>query len=65
MKKLIKDLTQEEINRFCKKYYGNNDNCIGCPLYALKIEDCYRIEKEIKKFNEDINKEVEIPEVEE
>ena len=56
MKKLIKDLTKEEIKRICKKHLDeSNGNCIGCPFYALKIEDCNRIEKEIKCFNKATN----------
>lgn len=66
MKKLIKDLTREEINRICKKHLDeNNGNCSNCPLYSITSFDsipCIHIPEEIKKFNEDINKEVETPE---
>lgn len=69
MKKLIKDLTQDEVKRICKKHLDeNNGHCVGCLFYDntfFRYITCVDIPEEIKKFNEASNKEVEIPEVEE
>lgn len=69
MKKAIKDLTREEIKRICNKQIDKNQSCCGpkgcCPLYYMNVTKlCLNIPLEIKKFEESINEEVEIPEVE-
>ena len=61
MRKLIKDLTQEEIDLICEIQRDNYSRCDECVLYHLNVKNCRCMEKEIKKFIEDINKEVEVP----
>lgn len=67
MKKAIKDLTREEIKRICNKQIDKNQSCYGpkgcCPLYYMNVTKlCLNIPLEIKKFEESINEEVDVPE---
>ena len=61
MKKAIKDLTQEEIDLICEVQRDTCLSCNKCILYHLNVKDCRCMEKEIKKFIEDTNKEIEVP----
>jgi hypothetical protein len=50
MKKKIKDLTLEDLKKFCSI---DDDSCEGCPLQ--KLDECYEIfhyQKLIKKLKE-------------
>lgn len=63
MKKKIKNLTEEDVDKICDRYGGGVCNK-KCPLYALPLLDCssncYETIKELKKKIKILEKQVEV-----
>lgn len=61
MKKKIKDLTKEDVNKICNK---RHDSCKHCPLYKLPLLECdlecYETIKELKKYVKMLDKKVKV-----
>lgn len=65
MLKTIKDLTEEDVNKICKKIHGEYDCCnIICPLYLLPEYNgsCYEAIQLFKKRAKQLETEVEVEE---
>ncbi len=61
MKKKIRDLTNEDVDKICKNYVS----CEKCPLYRKTKPLFVRLCEPIKIFNnfkKDLNKEIEVEE---
>lgn len=63
MKKKIKEITQSDINKICKKNFDKENGCCGlnCPILSKDfdfIDDCSKFEEAKNKYIEKIEKEV-------
>jgi hypothetical protein len=67
MKKKIKDLTADELKRYCHFYTGMSfdiEKCEKCPLYNVDRDwdCCYRMVRWMTAHKDLFNKEIEVPE---
>lgn len=63
MKKAIKALTEEDVNKICKKIHNKYDCChTKCPLFNLPEYDftCYESIQEFKKEAQLLERKVDI-----
>lgn len=66
MKKKLKDLTEEDVKKICKKHIGKYGDCYNkCPLYVLPAygtQNCYLDLQEHIKEAQKLENEVEVEE---